>query len=179
MRSPLKMGSVVPSSRWLARAMVQQIDKDAPGVILELGAGTGVVTHALLLAGIAPEKLLVLEREPKLHALLVAHYPTLNTVCADAVKLDEVLKSQGITQVNAIVSSLPLLSMPRSVRRAIVQQMAAAIGNAGRIIQFTYGPKSPIGKHSQDKCHISGSKVKTVLANIPPAHVWVYTAEPA
>lgn len=174
MRSPMKMGALVPSSRFLARAMAMQVDKAAEGVVIELGAGTGVMTHELLHSGIAAEKLIVIEREPRLHALLKAHYPKLNIVCADARDLRQVLAAQGIGKVNAIVSSLPLLSMPKEIRRAIVAEMAEAIGKDGRIIQFTYGPKSPIGQYSLGKCSLQAQRVKSILANMPPAHVWVY-----
>ncbi|MFO0390002.1 MAG: class I SAM-dependent methyltransferase [Alphaproteobacteria bacterium] len=176
-RSPLAMGSVVPSSRWLARAMAAQVDTTQEGVVIELGAGTGVVTHELLHSGIPVKNLLVVEREPRLHGLLKAHYPAVNIVCTDALHLNELLKEQGITKVNAIVSSLPLLSIPKEIRRAIVAQMAAAIGDEGRIIQFTYGPGSPISRYSLEKNALVGHRVKTVIANVPPAHVWVYRGD--
>ena len=173
-RSPMKMGAVVPSSRFLARAMVQQIDSAQEGAVIELGAGTGVVTHELLKYGLPVKDIIIIEREPRLHALLKAQYPSVNILCADAAHLDEVLKKHGITKVNAIVSSLPLLSMPKALRGAIVSQMADAIKEDGRIIQFTYGPKSPIGRYLLEKCNLYGRRVKSVFVNMPPAHVWVY-----
>src|SRR3954469_4725431 len=65
-RSPLKMGALLPSSRALARAMAAEVDIDKPGMIVELGAGTGVMTHALLQAGVPGSRLVVLERDRKL-----------------------------------------------------------------------------------------------------------------
>ncbi len=174
MRSPFKVGAVMPSSRWLARAMAVQVDAGKPGAVIELGAGTGVVTHALLETGLAPDRLLVIERDQKMHMALVSHFHHLNVLCADALHLDEVLKSLSVERVNAVVSSLPLLSMPKSVRRGIEQRMAEVIGRDGRIVQFTYGPKSPISKEILKKHKLRGKRVKMVLANVPPAHVWVY-----
>jgi len=174
MRSPLKMGSILPSSRGLAKAMASAVDITRPGAVIELGAGTGVVTHALLKAGIAAEQLMVIERDEKLHALLSSHFPHLNVLRADAVELDSVLATQGITQVNAIVSSLPFLSMPLEVREAIQRHMATLIGDDGVLVQFTYGPKSPISRAVMKKYHLQGKRVRLVIANVPPAHVWVY-----
>lgn len=173
-RSPLKIGALLPSSRGLARAMAAEVDMRRGGAIIELGAGTGVVTHALLQAGIAPDKLLVVERDKKLHALISSHFPQLNIVCADAIELDRVLINNGIAKVNAVVSSLPLLTMPKPIRHAIQEQMASVIGHDGIIIQFTYGPRSPISPHQMRKHQLHGKRMKLVVTNVPPAHVWVY-----
>src|SRR5271170_2896218 len=70
MRSPFKIGSFLPSSRGLARAMASGVDVSRPGAVVELGAGTGVVTHALLKIGVAPENLVVIERDERLHRLM-------------------------------------------------------------------------------------------------------------
>lgn len=173
MRSPLKIGGLLPSSRGLARAMAAPVDLSKPGVIVELGAGTGVVTHALLQHGVPPERLVVIERDDKLHHVLSAQFPGLNILKADAIELDKVLASIGATQVNAVVSSLPFLTMPKPVRAAIQKQMAAVMGD-GIIVQFTYGPKSPISRSQMRKYNLHGKRVKMIVTNVPPANVWVY-----
>jgi phosphatidylethanolamine/phosphatidyl-N-methylethanolamine N-methyltransferase len=173
-RSPLKMGAALPSSRILARAMAAEVDTSRDGAIVELGAGTGVVTHALLEAGIPRSRLLVVEREKKLHALLHSTFHDVRILCADALELENVIKQAGVQKVNAIVSSLPFISMPAAVRKGIQEQMAKAIGDDGIIIQFTYGPKSPISASTLKRCGLEGKRTKLVLLNVPPAHVWVY-----
>lgn len=173
-RSPLKMGAALPSSRSLARAMVAQVDMSRAGAIIELGAGTGMMTQALLEADVPRERLLVIERDRKLHALLHAVFHGFKVLCADAMELDSILKEHNMQQVNAIVSSLPFITMPVAVRHAIQEQMAKAIGEHGIIVQFTYGPKSPIGRGEMKRFGLVGERVKLVLVNIPPAHVWVY-----
>ena len=103
LRAPFKVGALMPSSRALARALAKRVDITRPGLVIELGAGTGVVTQALLEAGIAPKKLLVIEREPKLHSILEAQFPGLNIICGDAQHLSRVLDKLGNPPVNAIV----------------------------------------------------------------------------
>jgi len=173
-RSPFKIGACLPSSRALARAMAAEVDIEKPGVIIELGAGTGAVTQALLHAGIAPERLVVIERDKRLHALMSVQFPHLNVVCADAAEMDAVLDNMRVRQISAIVSSLPLLSMPKPVRLAIEHHMLTLIGNDGHLVQFTYGPKSPINRQQLRKYQLHGKRKKLVVANVPPAHVWVY-----
>ncbi len=172
-RSPLKIGSLLPSSRTLARAMASEVDLAKVGMVIELGAGTGAVTQALLQA-VPVERLLIVERDRKLFAVLSSRFPQLNIICADAANLDQVLIEKGITKVNAIVSSLPLLSMSRPVRHAIQDRMASAIGHDGIIIQFTYGPRAPLSARALHRHRLHGTRRRTIMANVPPAHVWVY-----
>jgi len=174
LRSPMKMGALLPSSRSLARAMARMVDVSKSGAVVELGAGTGVVTQALVERGIAKSKLIVIEREKKLYELLENAFPDLQLLCADAMDLQNVLKEAGVTKVNTIVSSLPFLTMPMPVRHAIEEQMAKAIGNDGMIVQFTYGHRSPISSSELKRYGLVGKRVKMVLANVPPAHIWVY-----
>lgn len=177
LRAPLKMGAIVPSSRGLARAMAAQVDADHPGVVIELGAGTGVVTDALLEAGVSPKRLIVIEREPKLCGILAVQFPHLNILCEDAAHLDRVLAKMGHPRVNAIVSSLPMLTLPKTLTKTIQRQMAGLIGEDGIIVQFTFGAKSPLNRNDLRKYSVSGKRVKIVLTNVPPAHVWVYQRE--
>lgn len=174
MRSPLSMGAVIPSSRSLARAMAEQVDVGAPGTVVELGAGTGAVTQALVKLKLATDCLISIERDSKLISILAHRFPQLKVLNADAVHLDKALASAGVTRINAIVSSLPLLSLPKPIRSAIEQQMAEAIAAGGKIVQFTYGPKSPISQATLRKYGLTAQRVKTVLVNVPPAQVWVY-----
>jgi len=177
MRSPLKMGSFTPSSKSLARAMAERVNLAEEGMVVELGAGTGAVTHALVAANIPPERLLVVEREPRLFAILHSQFPQLRIVRADAAELAQVLEECGVTKICAIVSSLPLLSMPRGVRTKIEASMAAAISGGGNIVQFTYGPSSPIPQDRWRSLRIYGKRKRFIVSNVPPAHVWVYRRE--
>lgn len=174
LRAPMRIGGVLPSSRALAKAMAEQVDLSKEGAIIELGAGTGMVTHALVKRRIPKDKLLVIERERPLYDLLEQSFPDLHLLCADAMNLRKVLKEAGIGKVNAIVSSLPFLTMPNIIRLAIEEEMARAIGDDGIIIQFTYGHRSPISASELKRYGLVGVREKIVLANVPPAHVWVY-----
>ena len=46
--NPLQMGSIIPSSPVLCRKVVEQVRCGPDQVVLELGAGTGVISQALL-----------------------------------------------------------------------------------------------------------------------------------
>jgi phosphatidylethanolamine/phosphatidyl-N-methylethanolamine N-methyltransferase len=175
LRAPLSMGAIVPSSGRLARAMAAQVDKQHRGIVIELGAGTGPVTDALLEAGISPKRLLVLEREARLCAVLTAQFPSLQIICEDAVNLRALWESLGEPDICAIVSSLPMVSLPAKVKHSVQAQMAElAAAHSAPIIQFTYAAKSPLDRRELRRFHLVGKRVKTILTNVPPAHVWVY-----
>jgi len=62
LRRPFAMGAVIPSGRLLAEAMARatvQALEGRPGHVVELGAGTGEVTKALLAAGIPVEAMYI------------------------------------------------------------------------------------------------------------------------
>jgi len=177
MRSPFKIGAFLPSSRGLARAMASAVDISQPGAVIELGAGTGVVTHALIKRGVPVEKLIVIERDEGLFAVLVHQMPGLNILQADAIELGKVLAAVGVKKVNTLVSSLPFLAMPKMVRDSIQQEMAEVIGEEGIIVQFTYGRKSPIAEAQMRHLGLCGRRIKIIVTNVPPAYVWVYRRE--
>ncbi|HYF21743.1 MAG TPA: hypothetical protein VEA40_28035, partial [Ramlibacter sp.] len=66
MANPLQMGAVLPSSRTLCRRIVEQVRRGPDEAVLELGAGTGVVTRALLAAGVPADRLMAVEIVPEM-----------------------------------------------------------------------------------------------------------------
>ncbi len=169
LKAPHRIGAIAPSSRYLARAMARQIEPRQTRLVVELGGGTGSITRALLASGLPPEKLLVVERDERLHRLLAERFPELRVVAGDAAQLTTLLRPLGVTSVSAIVSSLPLLSMPKRLRQRIVEQCFALLGARGSLVQFTYGLASPLPERDYA---VSGRIAARVWRNFPPACVW-------
>jgi len=171
LKNPRHIGAIAVSSPELAAAMARQIPPHAQGFVIELGGGTGAVTRAILKAGVRPDRLIVVERDPVLHDHLVKRFPGVRVLLGDAMHLQALLKRHDIRPVAAIVSSLPLLSMKRSVQYRIGAQAFAALGAGAPFIQFTYGLFSPLPK---ERLGILGQVAERVLQNLPPASVWRY-----
>jgi phosphatidylethanolamine/phosphatidyl-N-methylethanolamine N-methyltransferase len=53
--------------------------------VVELGPGTGPITSALIARGVAPERLVLVEANPRFCALLEARYPTARVIGGDAL----------------------------------------------------------------------------------------------
>ena len=169
LKSPLGIGAVAPSSRFLARAMARQVARRRPGPVVELGGGTGSITRALLDAGVPASDLIVVERDPELAAVLERRFPGIRLVRGDATRLGPLLEAMGVTRVAAVVSGLPLLSMPTEVQRQIVENSFGLLGREGVLVQFTYGLTSPIPHAAFG---LRGWRADRIWRNVPPAAIW-------
>jgi phospholipid N-methyltransferase len=104
--------------------------------VAELGGGTGVLTQALLQRGIVPERLTVIECSPVFVRHLRAQFPRVTILLGDAAELGELLPRGS--HIDAIVSSLPLRSLPAREAEAIVAQWSALVADGSLVVQYTY-----------------------------------------
>jgi phosphatidylethanolamine/phosphatidyl-N-methylethanolamine N-methyltransferase len=177
LRRPFAMGSVVPSGRLLAEAMARAaLDAitSRDGHVVELGAGTGEVTRALIAAGIPAGRLALVERDPELVAFLRRRFPGPRIVEGDASRLPRLLQEQGVTSVAAVVSSLPLLSLPADVVKGIVEGVFEALPRGAALVQFTYGPKPPVPRSLRQGLRLVATRGRRIWRNVPPAVVWTF-----
>lgn len=164
---PATVGAVWPSSRQLARQMAAQVPiTDGSGIVVELGAGTGTVTHALLERGIPPDRLVVVERSPAFVRHLRVRFPHITVVLGDATHLTTLLPSD--VPIAAIVSGLPLRSLPAANVKAIVSQWRRLLAPGGLVVQFTYDLRHRLGRTMRGFA-VHGSRI--VWVNLPPARV--------
>jgi phosphatidylethanolamine/phosphatidyl-N-methylethanolamine N-methyltransferase len=177
LRRPLAMGAVVPSGRLLAEALAQtalaEIDGH-DGHVVELGAGTGEVTKALLAAGIPAGRLALVERDPELAAFLRRHFRGPQIIEGDAARLPKLLAAEGVSKVAAVISGLPLLSLPADVVTGIVHGVFDALPRGAALVQFTYGPAPPVPKGLRENLHLVGAHGRRIWRNVPPAVVWTF-----
>jgi phosphatidylethanolamine/phosphatidyl-N-methylethanolamine N-methyltransferase len=145
-----------------------------PGITIELGAGTGAVTSALLTRGIQPDKLVLIEKDRILAQSLSYNFPNLKVLEGDAVRLKTLLERAEMGQVDNIVSSLPLLNMRHRTRMRILKQIFTILHPEGKLVQFTYSPRPPITERLAHSLDVDGERADRVMMNLPPAHVWVY-----
>jgi phosphatidylethanolamine/phosphatidyl-N-methylethanolamine N-methyltransferase len=171
-RAPLRIGALAPSSPHLGREMARAIDPHRAEMVVELGGGTGRITRALLDAGVAADRLVVIENDEKLASLLRVRFPQLRIVKGDARELRALLRPLGIARASAVVSGLPLLSMPHEAQQRIIDQAFDLMGEDGTFVQFTYGPVSPVMGRARDG--LIAEVTGRVWRNFPPASVWRY-----
>ena len=169
--NPREVGAGCPSSSYLAQAMAKEIGSKNDGIILELGGGTGVITLALLQQGISSDRLIVIERSPTLVVLLRRQFPNIRVIEGDASQLDKLLGADS-GKISAIVSSLPLRSLPKECVFKIKQQINKRLDKDGIFVQFTYDLRLPSSFQEQN---FSCKNTQVVWKNLPPARVYTFT----
>jgi len=174
LRNPKAVGAVMPSGRSLASAMAAEVDLAAPGAVVELGGGTGNITAALLEAGVPARDIAVVERDPSFARVIATRFPEVRVLQGDAAELRRLLRKAGIGPVKAVVSGLPLLSIPDRICLRIVSEAIESLNENGVLVQFTYGPASPVSRRILSRLGLMAQRTSWVVDNIPPASVWRY-----
>lgn len=175
LKNPRGVGSITPSGAALGAAIAEVVLKEQPGCVVELGAGTGAITRSLVEIRSQLDDLIVIEKSTDLAALLASRYPALEVVpgCASLIGQIDFPAGRPLT----IVSSLPLRSLPPDELAAVKKAIAVlSERKAGfRFIQYSYFGRVPFINHN---AWLTWEKMHTVLANIPPATVWLLRAQP-
>ena len=167
---PKRVAAIVPSGRALANLITSDISAQT-GPVIELGPGTGVFTHALLERGVPQENLALIEYDAVFAAKLKCRFECAHTVCMDASRLKTVELFDGM-QAGAVISGLPLLSMPIRKVIGILDGAFAKLRPAGAFYQFTYGPNCPIPRSVLDRLGLKAFRLGRAFANVPPATVY-------
>ncbi|WP_064697414.1 class I SAM-dependent methyltransferase [Rhizobium aegyptiacum] len=167
---PHRVAAIAPSSDALARLMTAEISP-SNGPVLELGPGTGVFTRALLARGLQPSDLTLIEFGAEFAGRLQLQFPEARILLMDAAKIAEnELFPTG--SVAAVVSGLPLLSMPPRKVIAILAGAFSYLRHGGSFYQFTYSSKCPVPRPILDRLGLKARRIGGTLLNLPPAAVY-------
>jgi phosphatidylethanolamine/phosphatidyl-N-methylethanolamine N-methyltransferase len=168
---PLAIGAVTPSGKMLARTMASYVDPNSDGPVVELGPGTGPVTEALVEAGVAPSRLVLVEFNPSFCRILKSRYPEATLVQGDAYGMRRLLESLLLQPAAAFVSGLPLITKPIKMRWRLLRDAFDLMLPGAPFVQFTYSVASPVPKRIGG---FTAEASERIWMNIPPARVWVY-----
>ncbi|MEP7456449.1 SAM-dependent methyltransferase [Phyllobacterium sp. SB3] len=170
---PFRVAAIAPSSQSLGRLITGEINiSHAP--VLELGPGTGVFTRALLDRGLQESDLILVEYGAEFSRVLNRRFPNAYILNRDAARLIdfELPVSSG---VGAVVSGLPLLSMPPRKVMAILRSAFSHIRAGSSFYQFTYGPRCPVPRPILDRLGLKAIRIGGTVRNLPPASVYRIT----
>jgi len=169
--NPLQMGSIVPSSPALCRKLVEQTRYAEDEAVIELGAGTGVVSQALLRGGLPPSRLFVVEIVRDMANHLRAELPGANIIEGDARRLPALIPQQWHGKIGTVVVGIPLVLLPVEEQRRFVEAIEAVAPKRG-FIMYTYSLFSPL-KH--EGLGLTPKREAWTPLNLPPASVWRFT----
>lgn len=169
-RRPHRVVALAPSSEALAREMAAALPEERTGPVIELGAGTGKITQALLDAGVAEQDLHAFELNGDFVDCLRDSFPGIHVHHAPAQSMGQL----ELNNVRAVVSGLPFLSFPKYLQLAILRASFRAMAPDGVFIQFTYGPNPPVAERVRNALGLTWTKSDKVWGNLPPARVYAF-----
>lgn len=170
LRNPLQMGSIIPSSPALCRRIAAAVERGPDEYVLELGAGTGVISRALLASGVPANKLVVVEIVPEMAQFLRESLPGVNVICGDAFDLRNTLPAHMHDQIGTAICGIPLVLLPFE-RQAAFRDAVESVAPGKGYLLYTYCATSPLPYR---KLAMTGQRLAFTLANFPPASVWRY-----
>lgn len=169
LRHPQRVGSVIPSSRFLERRIVEVAGLAEARVVVELGPGTGGTTRALLRSLARDAKLLAIDVAPQFVSLLREHAdPRLIAHIGSAADLAEILEHYGLGRPDVVVSGVPFSTMPPALGRSILRSVWSSLAPGGCFVAYQFRDRVALLNRE-----IAGRpEVAVELLNVPPMRIY-------
>ncbi|MCL1877241.1 MAG: SAM-dependent methyltransferase [Defluviitaleaceae bacterium] len=170
---PRATGAILPSSRFLARKMMANIDFGSAQSIVEFGPGTGVFTREILRLRKKDTKILLIERNEDFFKLLIKDFSGEENVfvfCDSAENVGTHLAACGLAYADYIVSGLPFASLPHEISQNILARTRELLKPDGRFITFQY----TLLKMKIFAQHFNLVDKKREFRNVPPAYALTF-----
>lgn len=169
LKNPLQIGSIIPSSRFLERRILEAAGVASAKTIIELGSGTGGSTRAILRAMPQHAKLLSVEINPHFHTLvssieddrLIAHL-------GNACELKEIISMYGLSSTEVLISGIPFSTMKISEGAQVIETISSLLASNGRFVAYQ------VSKRVASLCQpfLGSGQMVVELLNIPPIRVY-------
>lgn len=172
-RHPIMLGSVIPSSRFLIREVLDRIDWSRARVIVEYGPGVGTITGEILERMRPDATLLAIEMNPEFVQYLREAYPDerVRIVQRSAAEVRAVLREHGFEQADYIVSGIPFSTLPATDRERILRDTKSVLAPGGSFLVYQFSSRV-----LADLKRIFGSVERGFQPlNILPAHLFFCT----
>lgn len=167
---PKEVGSIIPSSRFMEKRIVNTAELKQVDLAIELGPGTGGTTRALLDAMAPDATLLAIEINPDFVGLLnqTIRDDRLIVHQGSAAEIPTALEERGLGQPEVILSGIPFSTMDRELGLSILQSVYDALPIGGRFVAYQFRDRvETLGKNV-----FGQARVQTELLNVPPMRVY-------
>jgi len=142
-RHPMMLGSIVPSSRFLIRQLLEPVDWGQARVIVEYGPGVGVITTEVL-RRMGPDTMLIaIETNPDFVSYLRDSIKDerLHVVEGSAESVDEILRRYGQSNASYIISGIPFSTIPAPVRERILLKTCEVLKPGGSFLVYQFSSR--------------------------------------
>lgn len=142
LQHPLMLGSFMPSSRFLIRTLLEELDFDRARVIVEYGPGVGTFTQEILKRMRPDALLLALETNLEFVNFLRQSTadPRLHVVHGSAAAVQGALAAHGASRADFVISGIPFSTLPAAEREAVLQATRAALQPHGAFLVYQFSP---------------------------------------
>lgn len=159
--------SVTESSKYLVKKMIVPIPFCHNNLIVELGAGNGCITQALLKKLEEQSRMISFELHPAFFNKIRHLSSEQCTIVNDnALNILNFVDSQS---VDAIVSWLPLANIGTKIKQAIITEVKKSMKEDWLFIQFQYS----LYDYKFLKKNFKSVKVQFCALNVPPAFIYI------
>ncbi len=175
--NPVTTGAIAPSSRYLARTIVEDLDLSTAESVLEFGPGTGVFTEFVLRELNPGAKFAAIELNPHFAEVFRRRYPNVQLFQDSVANVRRICDRAGMKSVDCIVSGLPWATFPESLQLECLNEMTQILRPGGRFSTFTYVHSRALTASRKFASLLpdyftSVSKSPVVWWNLPPAFVY-------
>ncbi len=172
LKNPRQLGTLAPISVKLSMlAAKEALTHYKPGTpVVEIGAGTGRLTRALLSCGVQAQDLTVVELDKEMCDFLCKSIPNIHVIEGDATHLSDLVSSEIREEVGVVVSAIPLMYLQESLRKSLIKAAFSILRPHAKIVHVTYNPKSPLNFWKE----IKQRRAAAVWFNFPPGFVWQF-----
>lgn len=164
---PLMIGSITPSSSFLAKKMLESLPWEELDVIVELGAGTGVFTDYIARHKKPACRVLVIEQDAQMRESLRRRHPDF-FYGSRAERTHWFLEKYNLPKADCIVSGLPFANFSEMLRDDILLSIDQSLQPAGQLVAFQYS----LQMKSLLKKQFASISVGFELFNFPPAFIY-------
>jgi phosphatidylethanolamine/phosphatidyl-N-methylethanolamine N-methyltransferase len=169
LKRPQQVGSVIPSSRYLERRVVERAAVARAKTVVELGPGTGGTTRAILRALPRDGRLLCVEvNEDFIRVLERIGDPRLIVRHGGAQDLAQILAECELEAPDAVISGIPFSTMSTGLGRRIVETVRSALAPGGCFV--AYQVRGRVGELGREV--FGPARVGVELRNLPPMRVY-------
>jgi len=142
-RHPRMLGSVIPSSRFLIRELLERIDWNRADVVVEYGPGIGCITTEILRRMPAGSTLVAIEtnREFVRYLRTTVCDERLHVVEGSAADVGAILRKLGHERANYIISGIPFSTLPAAMREHILRESREVLAPDGTFLVYQFSSR--------------------------------------
>ena len=142
-RHPRMLGSIVPSSRFLIKQLLEPIDWAQARVIVEYGPGVGSITAEMLRRMRPDASLIAIETNPEFVCFLRSSSvdERLHVVEASAESVVEILRQHGHEKANYIISGIPFSTISAPLRERILCKTCSVLEPRGSFLVYQFSTR--------------------------------------